>query len=97
MQSFIGLIFATIVGIVLLIIGYTFVNSNNEYIDVSGEIITVNCKNIEKNQKTKNSKEKIKKKCVLTIKYSDNDNNSYTNKLTTDDKNYSQGQIIKIE
>jgi uncharacterized membrane protein (UPF0136 family) len=97
MQSFIGLIFATIVGIVLLIIGYTFVNSNNEYIDVSGEIITVNCQDIEEHQKTKNGKEKIKKKCVLTIKYSDNDNNSYTNKLTTDDKNYSQGQIIKIE
>lgn len=96
-QSFIGLIFAIVVGIVLIIIGYTFVNSNNEYISVSGEIILVNCQDVEEYQKTKNSKEKIKNKCVLTIKYSDNNNNSYVNKLTTDDKSYSQGQIIKIE
>lgn len=98
MQSFIGLIFAVIIGIVLIIIGYTFVNSSNVYIGTSGEIILIDCQDIQEYQKTKNSKTvKTKKQCVLTIKYNDNENNSYVNKLTTDNQNYSLGQTIKIE
>ena len=97
-QSFIGLIFAVIIGIVLVIIGYTFVNSSNEYIATSGEIILIDCQDISEYQKTKNNKTvKMKKQCVLTIKYNDNDNNSYVNTLTIDNKNYSLGQTIKIE
>lgn len=99
-QSFIGLIFAVIIGIVLVIIGYTFVNSSNVYIGTSGEIILIDCQDIQENKKTKNGKsEKIKKQCVLKIKYNDNDNdnNSYVNTLVVDNKNYSLGQTIKIE
>lgn len=39
----------------------------------------------------------MKKQCVLTIKYNDNNNNSYVNTLVVDNKNYSLGQTIKIE
>lgn len=91
-QSFIGLIFAIIIGLVLVIIGYTFVFSANEYIKVSGEIIFIDCQNIT-DYKTK----KTTRQCVLSIKYNDKANNLYTNNITVDNKTYLLGQTIEIE
>lgn len=100
-QSFIGLIFAVVIGLILVIIGYYFVFSTNEYIKTSGEIIFIECENIITNKTTgtrgTNKTTKTTKQCTLEIKYFDSANNSYTNSIIVNDKNYSLNQKINIE
>lgn len=85
-QSFIGLIFGVIIGIVLIIVGSSFLFSQDKYISTTGNVQSKNCTLVDKNNN-----------CVMNIKYQDSKGNSYINSLNTTNISYSIGQDIPIE
>ena len=100
-QSFIGLVIAIIIGLVLIIIGYYYVSSSNQYIITLGTITAVNCQNIIQNNTTKTTNTNTTNTntimCILNIEYKDNNTVFYTNNLTVNKSIYSVGQSIQIE
>lgn len=99
-QSFIGLIFASIIGLVLLFVGYTYIASSNEYVGTKGKITNVLCTNVERKTSPgkKGTNTQTTKSCVLTVEYLDKKTEFYKNTLNTNDNNvYKVGQTIQIE
>lgn len=94
-QSLIGLILASIIGLVLIIVGYNYVSSSNKYILTTGIVKNVICEDkIQTNSKNKSTT--TTKICTLNIEYNVN-NVVYTNILTVNNKVYSTNQSIQIE
>ena len=96
-QSLIGLIFAIIIGLVLIIVGYYYVSSSNKYISTNGIVKNVICEDkIQTNSTKKSTTTTTIKVCTLNIEYNVN-NVVYTNSLTIENVIYSMNQPIQIE
>jgi len=97
-ESFIGLVIAVIIGLVLIIIGYYNITSSEQYILTTGTINGINCQNIIQNNTTNTSTNtSTTKSCILNIGYKDDNTIFYTNNLTIDNNIYTIGQTIQIE
>lgn len=96
-QSLIGLIFAIVIGLVLIIIGYYYVSSSNKYVLTTGVVKSVICEDkIQSKTTDKSTTTTTTKVCTLNIEYNVN-NVIYTNTLTTNNEVHSANQSIQIE
>ncbi len=95
-QSFVGLIFAVVIGLVLIIVGYYYVTSSNQYILTTGIVKNINCQDVVNNNSKTPNTTSTTKVCTLNIEYNVN-GVTYTNILTENNVVYSLNQSIKIE
>ena len=100
-QSLIGLIFAIIIGLVLIVVGYYYVSSSKKYSLTNGIVKNAICEDkIRTNYNNKSSSissttTNTTKVCTLNIEYNVN-NIVYINTLTTNNV-YSINQSVQIE